>query len=102
MGIGDLVDEAGAVILAVMGDDAVFTPASGPQVDLRVNYDEEILLQPGALTADVYAPTKTIEFLLSFLGRQPAEGETFTIGANTYTVVEVLANNNHWVKCAVR
>jgi len=102
MAIDDLIQQAGAVIFETLGDQAVFTPAAGDPVTLNVHYDEQVLLQPGDLTAQVYAATQTIEYLLSDIGRQPVEGETFSIGSAAYTVVEVLANDGHFCKCAVK
>jgi hypothetical protein len=102
MTFAELVNQAGTHILAGIGTTATFTSASGPEIPLRVDYDEEILLQPGAMTTEVYAPTKTIEFLLSDIGRLPVEGERFTIGESTYEVVEILQSDPYWVKCAVK
>jgi hypothetical protein len=102
MAFADVIDQFADALFGEMGVSAIFTPAAGDPVTLMVSYQEEILLQPGALTAEVYAPAKTIEFQLSDIGRKPVEGETFTIGSTVYKVASILASEDgFFCKCEV-
>jgi len=102
MAFADLSDQFAESLLAEMGVSAIFTPAAGDPVTLMVSYQEEVFLQPGALTSEVYAPAKTIEFHLSDLGRKPVEGETFTIGSTVYKVASILSTDDEFFcKCEV-
>jgi hypothetical protein len=102
MVFADIIEDFADALLEEMGVDAIFTPASGPAIPLKVSFQEEILLQPGAMTAEVYAPTKTIEFFFQDIGRKPAEDETFTIGTTVYRVTSVLdSEDDFFCKCEV-
>jgi len=102
MVFADIIEDFADALLEEMGVDAIFTPASGPPISLKVSFQEEILLQPGGSTAEVYAPSKTIEFFFSAIGRKPVEGETFTIGITVYRVVSILTSEDaFFCKCEV-
>ncbi len=84
-------------------DDAVFTPAVGDPVPLKVNRSTATDFQPGGLEAQVWGSETTIEYLLSDVGREADEGETFTMDADgaVYTVKDVMDNDGWFVKVSV-
>ena len=80
-------------------DPAVFTPAVGDPVSLKVHPGTEIDFQPGGLEAQAAGSAKTIEYFLSDIGREANEGEFFTMDADgtVYTVADVEANDGIFV-----
>ena len=81
--------------------DAVFNPAVGPAVPCRVVLEKDVLLQPGAMTAQAYERATTIEAILADLGKEPARGETFDIGAESFTVQYIDENDGLSVRMIV-
>lgn len=101
MGAKEIFEQAVADILDVLGEDAVFTPAAGDPVSLKVDLDRETAFQPGA-DMTVWESGATIEYVLSDIGREADAGETFAIGAETFTVAAVVENDGFTVKVAVK
>ena len=87
-----------------MSQAAVFTPAAGDPVWIRVDLVAGEKYQPGGLESQTWGSETTIEYVLSALGREANPGETFTMDADgaVYTVSDVLENDGWFVKVAVK
>lgn len=87
-------------------DPALFTPAAGDPVPVKVHVSKETDFQPRGLEAQTWAPKPTLEYLLSDIGREVDDGETFTMDADgtVYTVVngDDLENDGVFVKVNVK
>lgn len=85
-----------------IGSDAVFKPASGPDVpDCRIIINRDILMQPESMTAQVYERGISIEALISEIGRAPVRGEQFAVGVETFTVQSLVRNDGLTVEVTV-
>ncbi len=84
-----------------IGSDAVFKPASGPDVPCRIIINRDILMQPESMTAQVYERGTSIEAQISQLGRAPVRGEQFAVGAETFTVQSLVRNDGMTVEAIV-
>ena len=84
-------------------DPAVFTPAAGDPVPLKVNVEKGVDLQPGSLDAQAWGTATTLEYLFSDIGREADKGEYFTMDADgtVYTVQAVEENKDGFVKAVV-
>jgi hypothetical protein len=83
------------------GEDATFTPDAGDPIPCKVFIDFNVMLQPAGVNTQVWARGTTIEGLLSVLGREPKQDETFTVNSIVYTVQGILENDGLTVKVAV-
>ena len=98
----DIFETSSAKILQKIGKPATFTPATGDPIgDIYVDYVQESAIQSG-MDAGMVRLESTIEYLLSDIGRRAANGETFTIGSNTYTVCEQVSNDGYTAMVTVR
>ena len=95
-------DAAIADIFAAIGQAAVFTPAAGSEVSLYVNVETEHFADPGGYQAQVAGTVTEIEYLIADIGRVAVIGETFTVGATTYTIQQEIENDGLTAKVIVR
>ncbi len=94
MAVETLLDAAGLDVFDIMGQAAIFTPATGSTVSCQVVIDSAVKMQTEGQETQAWAGRFTIEGLISVLGREPNRDETFTVGATTYTVQTLLENND--------
>ncbi len=86
---------------ARVGEDAVFTPASGPAETCKVCISRDVDLQAMGLAALAWDRATTIEALISAdpaaagiaISREPVEDETFTVLGETYKFKAVLTDD---------
>ena len=83
-------DQMGSDLLNALGIDATFIPKIGDPVSLKVNFDQNVDLQPDGYPGSYQGYMKTVEFLYSDLGKMPAEGDCFLIGSTRYQYKQVL------------
>ena len=102
MSFEDVQDQAAEDILALMGQEATYQPSVGDPVTVQVMLAEGVDLQPGWAESQAPARGKTIEALLSALGKEPDRTETFTIGTDVYTVQSVEETDGRFVKVIVK
>ena len=91
-----------ADIFNTIGDDAIFTPAGGAPVDCKVDLVTEVDSQPHQFSTTAWAQGKTIEAILSVIGKEPDRGDIFTIDGTDYTVEAVVENDGYCVKVVVK
>jgi hypothetical protein len=84
-----------------MAVDALFSRDGGAGINCRVILERDILLQPNAMNSQVYERGTTIEAILSDVGNVPERGDTFTIGAETFTVQAIDRNDGYTVRMIV-
>ena len=96
-----IFDQAASDIFAALGEDAIFTPATGDAVELKVNLETGENFQPGSIEAQVWGSEKTIEYVFDDIGREVNRDETFLIGSTTYTVQGVQENDGRFCKAVV-
>lgn len=101
MGLRSVFAQALPGIFQAAGEEAVFTPSSGPACACFVFLDFAVALQPTGTEAQVWAQGTTIEALLSEIGREPVRGETFTVDGTAYTVQAILQNDGLTVRAVV-
>lgn len=101
MGLRSVFQLALPDIFNAAGEDAVFTPLSGPAVACKIFIEFNVQLQPVGVDAQVWEMGTTIEALLSEIGHQPERGETFTYNSTVYTVKAVMADDGLTVKMVV-
>lgn len=102
MSADDIFDKAASAAFARLGTAAVFQPESGAPVGLQVELVRDQQLQPADTSAQIWATGITIEYILADLGREANRGETFTVGAVTWTVREVVANDGQFCMVVVK
>jgi hypothetical protein len=73
---------------------AVYTPSGGEPVTLKVIIQKSTVLQPSGYDAEVLATVTSVKALLEDLGREPNRGDSLEIGDDTFTIKEVLLENN--------
>lgn len=89
-------------LLDIYGVNAVYQPSAGDAVSCTVFFDEELVPDPGGFEANTWSQRKTVEGLLSVLGKEPDNGETFKISGTTYTVTrDEPENDGYTVKVVV-
>ena len=89
-------------LLKEIGENALFTPAGGDLIPCTVDIRRNTLYQPSGMETQVWERGTTIEVQISVIGREPKQGETFTIGSVVYTVRSILVNDDDYtVKMAV-
>ena len=106
--MADIFDTAIAQIFTKLGSAATFTPATGPAVPgIYVNLELESAVQ--GMDAGVVRIMPTIEYIISDIGREAVEGETFSITdtespayGNTYTICERVAYDGRTATVAVK
>ena len=96
-----IYDAAADAIIDALGRDATYT-VGAVTTSLKVVLDKVIDPGPSSFEGKAWQYMRTIECLLADLGGEPNKGDMFTIGANTYTVKEVLENDDRFVKVAVK
>lgn len=97
-----IILQAAVENLALFGETATYTKAGTEgTVSVKVWLESALKLQVDGYEAEVYANEKTIEGVISHLGKIPVRGETFTIGSTIYTVRSVLENDSIFVKVIV-
>ncbi|MGE4417947.1 MAG: hypothetical protein AB7D26_11980 [Marinobacterium sp.] len=104
MSAEDILKQAVADILDAdsgFGVSAIFQAGSVSPVTLDVYLNLQSQLQPSGM-AQTWEIGRTIEYLLADIGREAAVGETFTIGADEYTVVRIESNDGYVVKAVVK
>jgi hypothetical protein len=96
-----------------LGEDAVYYPSDGPPVACKVNVEKDFQTEPDGFTMQARGEQITIEGLIRILGKVPVAktpnrpGETFVVqmpnvGAVTYEVKGILANDERFVTCSVK
>jgi len=78
-----------------MGDEAVFSPSAGDDLDCQVIVERGSYMAPGG-TVQVADPRITISYKRSDIDRKVKRGETFTVGATVYTVLAMSDYPNSW------
>lgn len=101
MGASDVISQA-AQDIAQQYDDATYTPNGGDAVSCKAWVIKGVQPQPGAFDAQVWKQGITIFALLSELGQEPNENDTFLVDGTTYTVLSVEENNGTTVRVNVR
>lgn len=97
----DSFDTAMARIFEKLGSTATFTPATGSDVSgIYVNLELESAIQ--GMDAGVVRVQPTIEYIISDLGREAVEGESFTVSGTVYTVCERVAYDGRTATVAVK
>lgn len=94
-------DDMGDTIFSHLGVDAVFTPAAGDPVSLKVHFVNELAMQPNTYEARAWQGERSIEFVLSDIGREPNRGETFTVNSTDYKVQAVTENDGRFCTVSV-
>ena len=89
-------------VFATLGTAAVFTPAAGSEVSLYIGIEVEHFADPGGYQAQVAGTVTEIEYIISDIGRVAVIGETFTVGATTYTIQQEIENDGLTAKVIVR
>lgn len=84
-----------------IGADAVYTPLAGAAVSCRVVLNRNVVLQPVSMETQVVEVGTTIEAIIIDLGKLPERGETFTIGAEIFTVQAISRNDGDEVELIV-
>lgn len=78
------------------GDDALFNTLEGTAIPCKIFIEKNVMLQPAGLDSQVYEKGITIEALLSVIGREPLQTETFTypaIDGDVYEVRTIIEND---------
>lgn len=102
-GYDTIIDTDITRLLDIYGVDAVYQPSAGDAVSCRVFFEEELVPDPGGFEASTWSQQKTVEGLLSDLGKEPDAGETFTISGTVYTVTrDEPENDGYTVKVVVK
>jgi hypothetical protein len=94
-------DEMGEDLFDALGVDATFTPAAGDPIPLKVDFKNDIALQPTGYETRSWQGEKTIEFVLDEIGREPNRGEKFEIDGTDYTVQSIVENSGRFCKVTV-
>jgi hypothetical protein len=94
-------DEMGEDLFDALGVDATFTPAAGDPISLKVDFKNDLALQPTGYETRSWQGEKAIEFLLDDIGREPNRGEKFEIDSTEYTVQSVIENGGRFCKVTV-
>jgi len=82
---------------------ATFTPLSGPEVTgFKIVIDSSLKYLPEGFDAQTWGNNVTIEYLVAQVGREAKQGEKFTAGGVTYTVVDVMENDGRFCKVIAR
>ena len=102
MTAADVFAAAAADIYASAGHGATFTPAAGSAVGCHVDIQFNVQLQPDGYQSQVTESATVIEAALAELTQLPLRGDTFTVGAVTYTVDALLENDGYVVKVSVK
>lgn len=90
-----------ASVFDAHGVAASYTPYGGAAVACTVILHKATAPQPQGYEAQAWGPGTTIESRLSETTSEPNRNDTFLIGSTTYTVQEVLENDDYVVKTAV-
>lgn len=91
---------AAEVIFDKLGTAATYTPSAGDAVSCTVVVQQGTGLMPMDTQAQFWGDETHLFCLVDECG-EPDRGETFTVGATTYTVDEVLDNNSYVVEMRV-
>lgn len=82
---------------------ATFTPLSGDPINMvLVVIDKSLRNLPVGYDAQVWGDVIQIEYILAQVGREAASGETFTVGATVYKIVDVIENDGRFVRVLAR
>lgn len=85
----------------IMGVEAIYNPAGGAPVACKVLLERDVLLQPTSMTAQVYDRGTILEVILADVGEEPDRSDTFTVGAETFTVQAIDKNDGYTVRIIV-
>ena len=97
-------DQMAEDIMDGLGIDAVFYPIVGDSVSLKVNYDQAYEGHPGGHLQVTSGYQKTVEYLLSDIGRLAEPNEQFVFSGETYEVVAPVEHDSggRFVKVIVK
>jgi hypothetical protein len=72
--------------------DAVFYPTVGDSVSLKIWFDQDFEGHPGGFYQRTSGHQKTVEYLLSDIGRMAYPNEQFVFSGATYEVIAPIEN----------
>ncbi len=97
-----ILDQAGEDLFDHAGLDSTFTPSVGDPVSCKVRIESSVEDQPVG-ESSVWEVVTTLEYRYDEVGKEADPGETFLVGAVTYTVKAVLENeDSRFIKVAVK
>lgn len=103
----DIFEQAAEDIFDKEGIAATYTPSVGDPVPCQIDYMQNVNLEPEGYDSQIWGTGKTVEAILSILGKEPDTDETFTITEGKYidtvlTVQTVLENDGLFVTVVVK
>lgn len=103
----DIFEQAAEDIFDQEGIAATYTPSIGDPVTCQIDYVQDVDLEPEGYESQIWGRGKTIEAVLSIIGKEPDADETFTITEGKYidtvlTVQTVIKNDGLFVTVAVK
>lgn len=107
------LQQAAEEIFDHLAEDAVYFPSDGPPIPCKVNVERDLQNEPDGFTMQARGEQITVEGLIQVLGKIPIAktpnrpGETFVVqipnvGAVTFEVKGILANDDRFVTCSVK
>jgi len=90
------------IFASILGENAAYEPVDGAIIpSVRVILTKNVLLQPDSMTAQVFERGTIIEAILADFAEEPNRGDIFTVGAESFTVQSIAANDGVVVKMIV-
>ena len=80
-------------VRTVLFVDATFIPQVGDRVSLKVRPVQNVEYHPADFVGVMRHYARTVEFLLSDLGRLPEPGEEFLIASDRFTVAKIIEHD---------
>lgn len=91
------------ILFRRLAESGTFNTAAGSAISCLCYVERDVNFQPPGFEAQAWQTGTTVECLLDQLGREPNRNETFTVGAETFTVQSILSNDKvFFVKSVVK
>lgn len=100
----EIFDGAAATIFQTAADPgpATFIPATGDPVSCSVDIRHAVEYSTSGMNSQYVERGTTLEYLLSETGQVARIGDTFLVGATTWTVEYILYNDGRFAKVVVK
>jgi hypothetical protein len=97
-----VLDDQAEMIRDNFSHEAVFQPAVGDAVSLKVEFVESEDDEPVGGEGTTSQTRREVQFLKSDLAAEPQRDETFTIDSTTYKMKSVLQRDNWFMTVSVK
>ncbi len=101
MDLRALLIDVAAKAVDVAGSVVTYKPVVGDEREFKAIVEFDVLLQPGGVDAQTWPTGTVITTAWKFILQVPRKGDVFEMGAEQFTVTQLLLNDGYRVRVQV-